>query len=702
MNKYRKSISIVVAIVMLFTLQFSFSFAETADESDPIVILHTNDMHSKVDGELSLASVKGWKDYYEAKGSAVLILDSGDALHGLPVANLSRGENIVDIMNEVGYTAMTPGNHDFNYGTARLKELSELMDFDLLSANFTDKSGTAVFTPSKIYTAGDKKIGIVGISTPETATKTNPLNVAGYQFNEAELASLVQAQIDSLKAEGADYIVALGHLGLDEESEPYRSSDLISQISGLDIFVDGHSHTSLANGEAVKDKDGNEVVLAQTGSQLKAIGKIGIDGENIAASLITEPKEDAAIKALEAEQQTEIQPMLDKVVAKTDVLLDGNRDPGVRTQETNLGDLGADALKYVSGADVALTNGGGIRASIEIGDITYGEINTVFPFGNTVVTIEITGADLLAALQHGTASAPTASGGFPQVAGMNYEVHTYLQADRVQNVTINGEPLDLQKTYTLATNDFTQVGGDGYTMLAGYEKTGEYGALDEALATYIGKALNGTVDNRYAKTQNRIKVMLTPYTDMVSHWAGASVATVVNKNLFKGVSETSFLPNASMTRAMFITVLGRMDGVDTTAYQSTEFEDVTMDSWYGAYVEWADDNEIASGITETKFAPETPITREQMATILTNYCTYKGQGPVGAWAIQLKYTDLERVSDWAGEGVMFATMKAYMTGYADGSFGPQNKATRAETAVIISRFLAAQEPITTTGSGITR
>ncbi len=702
MNKYRKSISIVVAIVMLFTLQFSFSFAETADESDPIVILHTNDMHSKVDGELSLASVKGWKDYYEAKGSAVLILDSGDALHGLPVANLSRGENIVDIMNEVGYTAMTPGNHDFNYGTARLKELSELMDFDLLSANFTDKSGTAVFTPSKIYTAGDKKIGIVGISTPETATKTNPLNVAGYQFNEAELASLVQAQIDSLKAEGADYIVALGHLGLDEESEPYRSSDLISQISGLDIFVDGHSHTSLANGEAVKDKDGNEVVLAQTGSQLKAIGKIGIDGENIAASLITEPKEDAAIKALEAEQQAEIKPMLDKVVAKTDVLLDGNRDPGVRTQETNLGDLGADALKYVSGADVALTNGGGIRASIEIGDITYGEINTVFPFGNTVVTIEITGADLLAALQHGTASAPTASGGFPQVAGMNYEVHTYLQADRVQNVTINGEPLDLQKTYTLATNDFTQVGGDGYTMLAGYEKTGEYGALDEALATYIEKALNGTVDNRYAKAHNRIKVMLTPYTDMVSHWAGASVATVVNKNLFKGVSETSFLPNASMTRAMFITVLGRMDGVDTAAYQSTEFEDVTMDSWYGAYVEWADDNEIASGITETKFAPETPITREQMATILTNYCTYKGQGPVGAWAIQLKYTDLERVSDWAGEGVMFATMKAYMTGYADGSFGPQNKATRAETAVIISRFLAAQEPITTTGNGITR
>lgn len=703
MIKGRKVFSIVMTAVMLFTMQFTFVFAEAAavPAAEPIVILHTNDVHSKVDSDLGYASVKGWKDYFEGKGSAVLVLDAGDALHGFPIANLSQGDNIVEIMNAAGYTAMTPGNHDFNYGTARLIELSKEMKFDLLSANFTDSKGAAAFTASKIYSAGDKKIGIVGISTPETATKTNPLNVKGYQFNEKDLAALVQAQIDSLKAGGADYIVALGHLGKDEESKPYRSTDLIPQLSGLDVFIDGHSHTTLDQGELVKDKDGKEVLLTQTGTQLKAIGKVGIDGGKFNASLITEPKQDEAIKALIDEKKAEIQPALDKVVAKTAIKLDGNRDPGVRTQETNLGDLAGDALKWISGADVALTNGGGIRTTVEPGDITYGEINSVFPFGNVVVTIEITGADLLAALEHGTKAAPAAGGGFPQVAGMSYEVRTYLTENRVQNVMVNGEPLDLTKTYTLATNDFTQVGGDGYTMLAKYDKTGEFGALDEALVKYISQALGGTVGDVYAKTQGRIKVMLTPYTDTVSHWAKTSIKTVYDKNLFKGVTDTSFQPNAPMTRAMFVTVLGRINGADVSGYKETEFNDVKIDSWYGGYVEWASENGIAAGLADDRFGPSTPITREQMAAILTNYCKYIKEGPEGAWAIQLKYTDLDKISEWANEGVMFATLKSYITGYPDGSFGPQQKATRAETAVIITRFLEEQAQPAATGSAIT-
>ncbi len=704
MSKHQKCFSIVMTIVMLFTMQFSFVFADAAaaaPTAEPIVILHTNDVHSKVDSDLGYASVKGWKDYYEDKGSAVLVLDGGDALHGFPIANLSQGDNIVEIMNAVGYTAMTPGNHDFNYGTERLVELSKLMKFDLLSANFTDQNGSVVFTASKSYIANGKKVGIVGISTPETATKTNPLNVQGYRFNETEMAARVQAQIDSLKTEGADYIVALGHLGTDEESAPYRSVDLIAQLTGLDVFIDGHSHTTLEKGEAVKDKDGNEVLLAQTGTQLSAIGKIGIDGDKITASLITEPKQDETVKVLIDEKKAEIQPALDKVVARTEIKLDGNRDPGVRTQETNLGDLAGDALKWISGADIALTNGGGIRTTIEPGEITYGEINSVFPFGNVVVTIEITGADLLAALEHGTKSAPTAGGGFPQVAGMSYEVLTYLTENRVQNLTVNGEPLDPAKTYTLATNDFTQVGGDGYTMLAKYGKTGEFGALDEALVKYISEELGGTVGDRYAKSQDRIKVMLTPYTDVVSHWARTSIKTVYDQNLFKGVTDRSFQPNAPMTRAMFVTVLGRINGADVSGYTETEFKDVKMDDWYGSYVEWADENGIASGIADDRFGPNTPVTREQMAAILINYCRYINKGPAGDWAIKLEYTDLDKISEWANEGVMFATLRSYITGYPDGSFGPQNKATRAETAVIISRFLADQaQPAAVSGGAI--
>ena len=537
--------------------------------------------------------------------------------------------------------------------------------------------------------AGDKEIGIIGISTPETATKTNPLNVVGYQFNEEEMAAQVQSQIDQMETDGVDYIIALGHLGIDVESEPYRSTDLIGEVTGLDIFIDAHSHTALETGEIVKDKSGNDVILTQTGNQFNAIGKIVIDGTSIVASLITEVKDDAQIKTLIADKMAEIQPLLDIVVAKTSVKLDGNRDPGVRTKETNLGDLAADALKYVSGADVALTNGGGIRTSLEIGDVTYGEINAVFPFGNTVVTFDITGADILAALQHGTKTLPAASGGLPQVAGMDYEIRTYLDTDRVTNVMINGKPLDLTETYTMATNDFTYAGGDGYAMFAKYPKTGEFGAMDEALEEYVKTALGGTVGNQYLKAQSRFDVMLTPFNDVISHWAEKSIAASVDAGLFEGVSETAFQPDGTMTRGMFVTVLGRASAADVSSYTESKFQDVDMNKWYGGYVEWAAENGIASG-TGINFEPNAAISREQIATMLTNYCTYKGTGPVGLWAIQLNYTDLEKISDWANEGVMFATLKKYVSGYPDGSFGPQNYATRAEVATIMDRYLTPE------------
>jgi len=687
MRRNLKKLSILVAVLMLFSVQFTTAFGETAPAA-PIVILHTNDTHSNVSADLGFASVKGWKDFYTAEGSQVMVLDAGDALHGYPVANLSRGESIVEIMNAVGYTAMTPGNHDFNFGTARLIELKNKMNFDLLSANFTDKDKKPVFTASKVYQAGDKEIGIIGVSTPETATKTNPLNVAGYQFNEADMAAMVQQEVDKLVNE-TDYIIILGHLGVDEESEPYRSTDLIAQLTDVDIFIDGHSHTSYEKGLMVKDKDGDNVLLAQTGNQFKAIGMIGIDGNSITASLITEAKDDATVKGLIDEKKAAIQPLLDEVVAKTSVHLDGSRDPGVRTKETNLGDLAADALKYVSGADVALTNGGGIRTSLEIGDITYGDINSVFPFGNTVVTFDITGADILAALQHGTKSLPAASGGLPQVAGMDYEVHTYLTTDRVKNVMINGEPLDLVKTYTMATNDFTYVGGDGYTMFAKYPKTGEFGALDEALEKYISKALGGTVGSNYVKAQGRFDVMLTPFRDALSHWAEKQIAAVYQSKLFTGVSENSFQPNGTMTRAMFVTVLGRNSEADIAKYTESGFDDVAIGTWYGGYVAWAAENNIARG-TGDNFEPNAPITREQMAVMLMNYSTHMGQGPQGAWAIQLQYKDLDKISSWAGDGVMFAALKKYMGGYPDGTFGPQNQATRAEVAAIMERYNAPE------------
>ncbi len=254
----KKLISIMLAVSMvIIPIGTITSYGE--EPSSEIVILHTNDMHSRIDAKLGYESLKGWKDYYKSKGSQVIVLDAGDAIHGMPVANLSKGQSIVDLMNNVGYTAMTPGNHDFNYGTSRLIELSKSMSFDMLSVNLKDSLGKAVFNSSKIYEAGDKKIGIIGISTPDTATKTNPLNVAGYKFSEKQMVNLVQSEIDSLNKAGADYIVALGHLGTDLESAPYRSTDIVSKTTGLDVFIDGHSHSSLEKGQLIKDKNDNEV-----------------------------------------------------------------------------------------------------------------------------------------------------------------------------------------------------------------------------------------------------------------------------------------------------------------------------------------------------------------------------------------------------------------------------------------------------------
>ncbi len=612
MKRSLKNASLILVVIMLITMQFNFVWAGEGavvkQDNGQLIILHTNDVHSRVDDKLGYASVKGWKDYYEAQGARVMLLDAGDNLHGYPIANLGQGENIVDIMNAVGYTAMTPGNHDFNYGTGRLLELKKDMKFDLLSANFTDKDGREALTPSKLYNMDGVKVGVIGISTPDTETKTNPENVRGYSFNNNKISNMVQLQINKLEKEGADYIVALGHLGLDEESKPYCSDDIIEQTQGIDVFVDGHSHTALENGKVVKDKAGNDVMLAQTGNYIESIGKVTIenikdkDNAKITASLIKEAKIDEPTKKLIDDKKAEIKPMLDTIVAKTEVMLDGERDPGVRTGETNLGDLAADAIRAVAGADVALTNGGGIRTSLKEGNITYGNLNSVFPFGNIVVSIDVKGKDILSALEHGTKSYPQASGGFPQVSGMSFEINTAVTTGRVQNVKVGNVPLDMNKTYKLATNDFTKVGGDGYTMFTGYKKTGEYGALDEALVNYIEKDLKGVVGKQYEKSQDRI-------------------------------------------------------------------------------IEVKDNSK-----NDGKLPISAGMTREQAANKILEYSKSIGEGPVGSWAIHLKYTDLDKVADSNLSGIMFCTIKGYMIGYTDGSFRPTKPLTEKEVEIIQDRF----------------
>jgi len=461
------------------------------------VIMHTNDSHARVvpnsySGYMGFTAVSALKKSYEAAGAKVILLDAGDTLHGLPFANLVQGKSIVEIMNLIGYDAMTPGNHDFNYGTDTLIKLSSTMKFPLISANITKKdNGNDFLKDHFIIEENGVKYGIFGLSTPETAFKTNPKNVATIEFTNPITAAA--KEVEELKAEGATVIIALAHLGLDKSSV-YTSEMVAEQVSGIDLMIDGHSHTVLEEGK----KAGNTLIVS-TGDYIENIGVVMIDSQgDMKADLIngteftdTDPEVDHLVAAYSTEQEA----LLSEKVGYSTVYLDGVREH-VRAGETNLGDLTADALRYVTGADVAITNGGGIRASIEIGDITKKDIVTVFPFGNYVVTKYVTGASLLAALEQGASAYPEPLGAFLQVSGITYTIDTTKSAgSRIVNPMVNGTALDLTKKYLLASNDFVFVGGDGYTMLADYKVTNEFGAMEDVITEYLGELGDVTIEN---------------------------------------------------------------------------------------------------------------------------------------------------------------------------------------------------------------
>ncbi len=523
MKKGFKLLSVAIVFALVLSMMSGVFAAVTLpgeddDLSGQLVILHTNDSHGRIkeDGtSMGMSAVKYLANRYENAGASVLILDAGDTLHGLPIVTASRGESAVNVMNAVGYSAMAPGNHDFNYGYEHILELEEEMNFPVLAANVTyEADGSLVFGDHIVITCGEYTIGVFGMATPETVTKTNPNNVVGLDFNEDNLAGIAQAQCDELKELGCDIIICLAHLGDDVSSTPYRSTDVLEQVTDIDLWIDGHSHSVLNDdGEAHLV---NGTLVASTGEYTKNIGVVTYDGAEFDAGLVhyadlcnTYEQDgeiitefygyDPEITALVQNYYDEMMEFYSEVVGHTDVLLNGTRE-FVRTQETNLGDLAADAiLAAAPNADFALTNGGGIRANIEIGAITRYDLFTVFPFGNMVATVELTGAQIVYILEAATHACPGIDGAFPQVSGITFEIHTYIEYEgeyanptnpgsRIQNVCINGEPIDLDATYVMATNDFLAAGGDTYAILAeNFENSGILIGinLEDALINYI-------------------------------------------------------------------------------------------------------------------------------------------------------------------------------------------------------------------------
>lgn len=547
----KKLISLLTAAVMVFGMTVPAMAESTADSmKGKLVVIHTNDMHGyyeKTDTAVGIAGVAGLKEYYEAQGADVLLLDAGDFSQGSTLVSYYRGKNAAEYIAAAGYDAVSMGNHEFDYSFDELLDNMKVLTdagVKVIDANVLNKeTGKPYFDANAVFEKNGMKIGVFGLDTAETLTKTSPSNVKLVSFlDKDEMFKAAQAQVDELKAEGCDYIIALTHLGVDEESEGRRSSDLASAVSGIDLIVDGHSHTVMDGGIKVGDS-----TIVSTGAYLANVGTVVVDetSHEAAAKLIsaadyaaTIGKYDENVNAMVTADKAEVSAAYSKVFAKTEVKLEGTKAI-VRTQETNLGDFTADAYLYTAqkyadehelgiNVDCAISNGGGIRTSVEPGDISMDTLVTIFPFGNDVSLVTITGSQLLEILEASTFCTPETLGGFPQVAGIKYTIDTtvpyengaqypdstyYVPAKPGSRVTIesvNGKAFDPNANYTVAVNSFQAEGGDTYYQLTQGSYMCDTEILDcDALIQYV-EHLNNVIGQEYAQPQGRITIISAP------------------------------------------------------------------------------------------------------------------------------------------------------------------------------------------------
>ena len=506
------------------------------DKSD-VTILYTNDVHTYIDKQspkLTYAAIADLKQSYQNAGKDVLLVDAGDHVQGTAYGSMDEGASIIKLMNAAGYDVATPGNHEFDYGMDRAKAIMKEADFPYLSCNWVDLRTTLRVLPSvKVFVRGGRRIAFVGVTTPETFTKSTPAYFMDkaqrkyiYDIQGGEdgkkLYDAVQKAIDKAKLL-ADVVIGLGHLGVDPSSSPWTSEEVIAHTSGFDAFIDGHSHTVMEN-KQVQDASGKAVTLTQTGSYFANVGEMTIaaDGTITTKLIPTHEGMDAGIAAMQTSWVNTVDDMLGEKIAVGDsdfyVTDPATGKRRIRSAETNLGDFVADGIyAYFNEVeklhcDVAIMNGGGIRADVPAGDWTFKTCKQVSPFGNVACLMSVTGKQIQDALEFAARFAGEGgkeNGGFLQVAGATYEIHTDIpntvQTDeknvwigsatgtpRVQNVKIYDKasgsylPLDPNKTYALAGMNYTLRNlGDGFAMFDGAELIKDYVSEDYlVMSTY--------------------------------------------------------------------------------------------------------------------------------------------------------------------------------------------------------------------------
>ena len=740
-----KFLSLFLVLAMVCSL-FGAAFAAEEETATPyvipdvdgkVVILHTNDTHgADLDEEgtsFGMAGVAQLKKDFEAAGADVLLVSAGDSIMGKPLVSADQGKSAIEFMNAAGYDAMTVGNHELDFGIDNLKALAKDADFPILCADMTTEAdGKTVFDSNKIFEIGGVKVGVFGLATPETLTKADASKMPGITFPQTDkLYAVAQAQVDELNKAGADLIVCLGHLGIDDESIGNRSIDVCEHVDGIDLFIDGHSHSTTADIIA-KVGDTNVVngaKIVSTGTALANVGVVIYDQETgtltdelVPAASYT--KTDADVAKLVDDRNTAVDKVYGEKIATTEVDLNGSRsggaatDPvtkaemtfpegeGVRTTETNLGDFAADAILWQArqtlgeeNVDAALTNGGGIREALAKGDISKKSLLAVFPFGNTVATIDVTGAQLLEALEAATCTTPEAIGAFPQVSGIEFTLNTgvpyvngtqyanstyYAPANpgsRVTISTVNGEAFDPAATYTIATNDFTAKGGDTYGVFkiaGGWKDVGV--SLEDALINYTTEELDGTITaEQYGEPAGRITIVDEPANLETGSWYYNAAVYALDNGIMNGTNK-GFEPTGTVTRATVYQTLYNMEGkpaVEKATVTGTEGE------WYANAINWA----ASAGLFEgTEYGTDTVITRSGIATIIADYASYKGITVDTSGMAMKEAPDYDSIPAADLEGMTFCYYGKVMTGDQKGNLNPNGQLTRAEFAQVLKNF----------------
>lgn len=723
------------------------SFSETVD------IIHTTDIHGNAEASgsyIGYGKIAGYIDSVREENENTLVLDSGDTYEGLPYSNITKGESIVPVLKAIGYDAMTLGNHEFSYNTEIRNSLLEAAGIPVVSANITDDDGNLLYDEYIIKKIGDIKIGIFGLTTEGTKTSVLSENVENIRFQNAEESA--RRAVCDLEAQGCDYIIALTHLG-SADTEGNASIKIAENVDGIDLMLDGHSHV-INEGTMYGD-----TLLVASGYYGNAIGRVTIGFDNdeavavqvkiVTADELTDIESNSEVDSIVAEYTEKANEFFDKVIATTDILWIGDAAT-TRTQPTLLGTFIAESYRAEADADIGIVNGGGVRQSVNAGQVTNKDIYAVQPFANTISGYYVKGGDIIATFKESLEQWGT--GEFLQFSGIKAEYDS--STNEIISISFSdGSPIEADKQYKIATSSYVAGNSDFPELSANAEYITDYGIDYEITLKYIEKygmtpvpvlikdisadsgsqtteasteavteavteasseaavktsaaasssggvgssSLKAAAEQASEETEEKIEENAyssetvsekyqNPFDDVNDNdWFYDSVEAVNKSGLFKGINENEFAPYKPLTRGMVVAVLYRGEGSPVYIGESS-FIDVDDNAYYKNAVVWAENNGIVNGVSESEFAPDDIVTREQIAAILNRYADYKNYDTDIEGDLS-EFYDSDEISQWAEDNMKWAVGSGIFSGYENNILNPHGFITRAEAASVIYRF----------------